>query len=64
MTWIKCSERLPEEEGIYHIIHSHKNGIQVMGRAKFDGKKWDIHPEIELMFGSLTHWMPIAEGEE
>lgn len=63
MKWIKCSERLPEEN-IRVLVYMPKSStdnewysVESMTRSiHFKGSRWTTHREI-------TKWMPLPDGD-
>lgn len=53
--WIPCSERLPEQSGIYLVFFTFKDGTHATDIAY-------INTGCHL--GSITHWMPLPEPPE
>ena len=53
--WIPCSERLPEQSGVYLAYFTFKDGTHATDIAY-------INTGCHL--GSITHWMPLPEPPE
>lgn len=50
--WIPCSERMPEQSGIYLAYYTYKDGTHAIDIAYINAGN-DL--------GSITHWMPLPE---
>lgn len=65
MDWIKCSERLPDEEKLYLVI---RNEVMYIMHFEFNGA-WDNNKspsfvDHECIPWECTHWMPLPNPPE
>jgi len=49
--WIDCKERLPENDGVYHVYVNHKVTTALFENGKFRVGRWVID--------NITHWQPL-----
>jgi hypothetical protein len=68
--WVKCSDRLPEDDKPVLISHVVKGGGVLLRDingdfvwfARYDGERWkraDGFSDDKLFHGEVTHWMPL-----
>lgn len=57
--WIKCSDRMPEENGEREVLACFKGG-DISTLYYFDGR-WDDAYGIVPIRQDATHWMPLPE---
>jgi hypothetical protein len=53
LSWIKCSERPPKQDGRYLVLYRIKN-VYVAGFAMYYQNKWSGEGELKI-----THWMTV-----
>lgn len=53
--WVKCSEWLPEWNGLYLVVCGHQ--MQSTNVRHFIDGEWSFHGEDE----NITHWMPLPK---
>jgi len=58
MKWIKCSERMPENEQTVLVWHGHYEYQEIL---EWTGKQWS-----PLYYSPyrITHWMPLPDPPE
>lgn len=59
--WIRVDERLPETYVDVLVC----NGNEFITVALYDGERWmEVIDEFEILWPSVTHWMPLPEPPE
>ena len=64
--WIPCSERLPEDEGVYIVTIEDECGSVRYCKVAFFSlyhpkhRWWDVECEY-VYFGDVTYWMPLPK---
>lgn len=61
--WIPCSERMPEEIGRYWCYVEEQNSLgksHYQWNCSWNGELWGG----EMMYGRVTHWMPLPAAPQ
>lgn len=54
--WVKCSDRLPEEDGLYPV-YLDSDGLKAITHVEFENGKWKDLDEWE----TVIEWLPIPD---
>jgi hypothetical protein len=63
MTWIKCSERMPED-GFWCLLYLHADDFTLgtrIGKWRSKDKTWKIYLGDYLNADHVTHWAELPE---
>jgi hypothetical protein len=67
MAWIKCSERMPGDEGEQVLVVFNDDavksvfGCSIVTAACWDGVEWMYLRDWTPVYHTVTHWQPLPE---
>ncbi len=63
MEWIKVEDKLPEIQGMYHVVRRWSKRLTAVGHTYWDGDTWKSG-DMDYIAGPIISWMPLTAKEK